>query len=70
MGADRYLGKIINGYAITASGLLAGVHLKGVGSVINYLKSGGENVGKDAFGTSVENYIKNFANYDVSEITS
>lgn len=70
VGADKYLGQNINGYRITASGLLAGAHLKGVGSVINYLKSGGKNVGKDAFGTSVENYIKNFANYDVSEITN
>lgn len=70
VGADKYLGQNINGYIITASGLLAGAHLKGVGSVINYLKSGGKNVGKDAFGTSVENYIKNFANYDVSEITN
>lgn len=70
VGADKYLGKMINGYVITQSGLLAGAHLKGAGSVIEYLKSGGKNVGKDAFGTSVENYIKNFANYDVSEITS
>ena len=70
VGADKYLGQNINGYIITASGLLAGAHLKGVGSVIDYLKSGGKNVGKDAFGTSVENYIKNFANYDVSEITN
>ena len=70
VGANKYLGQNINGYRITASGLLAGAHLKGVGSVINYLKSGGKNVGKDAFGTSVENYIKNFANYDVSEITN
>ena len=70
VGADKYLGQNINGYVITASGLLAGAHLKGVGSVIDYLKTGGKNVGKDAFGTSVENYIKNFANYDVSEITS
>lgn len=70
VGADKYLGQNINGYIITASGLLAGAHLKGVGSVINYLKSGGKNVGKDAFGTSVENYIKNFANYDISEITN
>ena len=70
VGADKYLVQNINGYIITASGLLAGAHLKGVGSVIDYLKSGGKNVGKDAFGTSVENYIKNFANYDVSEITN
>ncbi len=69
VGADKYSGKIINGYKITNSGLLAGAHLKGAGSVIDYLKSGGKNIGKDAFGTSVESYIKKFADYDVSELT-
>ena len=60
---------IINGCKITPSGLLAGAHLKGVGSVMDYLKSEGKNIGKDAFGTSIESYIKQFADYDVSEIT-
>ena len=69
VGADNYLGLIINGFLITPSGLLAGAHLKGVGSVIEYLKSMGKYIGKDAFGTSIESYIKQFANYDVSEIT-
>ena len=69
VGALNYLGLIINGILITPSGLLAGAHLKGAGSVYAYLKSGGKNIGKDAFGTSVESYIKQFANYDVSEIT-
>lgn len=67
-GAHKYLGKIINGIKITESGLLAGAHLKGVGSVLKYLNSNGNNVGKDAFGTSVEEYIKRFAEYNVSEI--
>ncbi len=69
VGALNYLGLIINGILMTPSGLLAGAHLKGAGSVYEYLKSGGKNIGKDAFGTSVESYIKQFANYDVSEIT-
>ena len=69
VGAHNYLGLIINGFLITPSGLLAGAHLKGAGSVIEYLKSGGKCIGKDGFGTSVESYIKQFANYDVSEIT-
>lgn len=69
VGADKYLGKVINGCTITASGLLAGAHLKGAGSVIKYLDSNGLNIPKDGFGTSVENYIRQFANYDVSEIT-
>ena len=69
VGADKYLGKIINGYTITPSGLLAGAHLKGAGSVIKYLKSNGQIVEKDAFGTSVETYLKQFSGYDVSGIT-
>ncbi|MBO5737820.1 hypothetical protein J6R97_00600 [bacterium] len=69
VGADNYLGLIIKDFMITPSGLLAGAHLKGAGSVIQYLKSGGENLLKDGFGTSIESYIKQFANYDVSEIT-
>ena len=69
VGADKYLNSLINGYKITASGLLAGAHLKGAGTVIDYLKSSGKNNAKDAFGTSVEHYMKRFADYDVSEIT-
>lgn len=69
VGADKYSGQIINGYKITPSGLLAGAHLKGAGSVIQYLTSGGKVSPKDAFGTSVESYIKNFAGYDVTPIT-
>lgn len=70
VGADKFLGKYINGYCITHSGLLAGAHLKGAGGVIEYLKSNGSINSKDAFGTSVESYMKNFAGYDVSSICS
>lgn len=70
VGADKYIGLIINGYKITPSGLLAGAHLKGSGAVITYLKSGGKSISKDAFGTSIESYMKQFADYDVSEVIS
>lgn len=69
VGAIKYIGKTINSYVITPSGLLAGAHLKGAGSVIKYLSSGGKDNSKDAYGTSIESYIKGFAGYDVSEIT-
>lgn len=68
VGADKYVGKIINGYMITPSGLLAGAHLKGAGSVIKYLKSNGQIIENDGFGTSVETYIKHFAGYDVQKV--
>ena len=67
-GADKYIGKIINGYTVTASGLLAAAHLKGAGAVRQYLVSSGVINPKDAFGTSVESYLKKFAGYDVSSI--
>ena len=70
VGADKYCGQVIKGYKITPSGLLAGAHLKGAGSVIDYLRSGGECNSKDAFGTSIESYMKKFADYDISEIIS
>ena len=69
-GAHKYLGQMINGYKITESSLLAGAHLKGVGSVLSYLSSNGKVVGKDAFGTSIEEYMKRFADYNVVEIIS
>ena len=69
VGAHNYIGLIINRILITPSGLLAGAHLKGAGSVIEYLKSHGKNITKDAFGTSIESYIEQFAGYDVREIT-
>ena len=69
LGADKYVGKNINNIFITSSGLLAGAHLKGAFSVIKYLETKGVSNSKDAFGTSLESYIKQFANYDVSKIT-
>lgn len=68
-GLDKYLGKTINGNEITASGILAAAHLKGPGNVQEYLKSNGRNNPKDRLNTSVEDYIKKFSGYDVSEIT-
>ena len=70
VGAHNYVGKTINGFVITQSGLLAAAHLKGAGSVIKYLKSNGQIIEKDGFGTSVESYLKKFAGYDVKEICS
>ena len=69
IGADKYIGKEINGVKITQSGLLAAAHLKGPGAVKEYLQSDGKNIPKDAFGTSVESYMKKFEGYDISNVT-
>lgn len=70
VGADKYVGRVINNCLITQSGLLAGAHLKGAGSVAQYLNSNGYKNPQDAFGTSVETYIKKFSGYDVSVLCS
>lgn len=68
LGVKKYIGIFINGYKITNSATLAGAHLKGASSVLVYLKSYGKNILKDGFGTSIEEYMKKFADYDVSRI--
>lgn len=62
----RSVGKRINGVLITESGILAAAHLGGAGNVKKYLRSNGEFSFKDAFGSSIEYYMKKFAGYDTS----
>lgn len=64
----RSVGKRINGIKITESGILAAAHLAGAGSVKKYLRSNGEEGFTDAYGTSIEYYLKKFAGYDTSFI--
>jgi hypothetical protein len=65
---ERSVGKKINGVRITESGILAAAHLAGAGNVKKYLRSGGEERFQDAFGSSVQYYLKEFAGYDTSFI--
>ncbi len=62
----RSVGKRINGIRITESGILAAAHLAGAGSVKKYLRSNGEFEFSDAYGTTIENYMRKFAGYDTS----
>jgi hypothetical protein len=64
----RFAGKNINGVLITESGILAAAHLGGPGSVKRYLRSGGVDGFRDAFGTSLKSYMKKFGGYDTSFI--
>lgn len=64
----RSVGEYINGIEITESGILAAAHLSGAGNVKKYLRSNGVDNKQDAFGTSIETYMKRFAGYDVSSI--
>jgi hypothetical protein len=62
----RSVGKVINGVKITESGILAAAHLSGPGSVKKYLRSGGVTGFSDAFGTTIDYYMKKFGGYDMS----
>ncbi len=59
-----YEGDVINGIEITRSGLLAGSHLTGIGTLKSYLETDGASVTVDGYGTSIEEYLTLFANYD------
>ncbi len=66
----RFEGKLINGVHITESGILAAAHLAGPGNVKKYLRSYGEHGFTDAYGTSIQYYIKKFSGYDTSKVKS
>lgn len=64
----RSVGKEINGIKITESGILAAAHLSGAGNVKKYLRSNGENRFKDAYGSSIQNYLEQFSGFNTSFI--
>ena len=64
----RSEGKRINGIRITESGILAAAHLAGAGNVKKYLRSNGTFQFSDAYGTTIQHYLKKFAGYDTSLI--
>ncbi|MDA7717604.1 peptidoglycan-binding protein LysM [Flavobacteriaceae bacterium] len=63
-----FVGTVINGTKISESGIIAAAHLAGPGNVKKYLRSGGKDDKKDAFGTSISKYIKYFKNFDLSMV--
>jgi hypothetical protein len=66
----RSVGKTINGIEITESGILAAAHLGGAGNVKKFLRSNGKKTFSDAYGSSIQVYLKKFAGYDVSNIVA
>ncbi len=63
---DKYEGKFIRGIRITECGILAGAHLGGAVGVKRFLYSNGRRDGKDANGTKISDYIRDFGDYQVS----
>jgi len=60
-----FVGEIINGVTITKSGLLAGAHLAGCSGVKLYLNTRGAVNNKDINHTSVQDYIRGFAGFEI-----
>jgi hypothetical protein len=65
---EKKVGKKINGVEITESGILAAAHLAGAGNIKQYLRTNGQYRFKDAFGSSMQHYLKHFGGYDTSFI--
>lgn len=65
---EQYDGKIVNGIAITESGILAAAHLGGAGSVKKFFRNNGKKAIRDNYGTSLQSYMKKFGGYDTSFI--
>ncbi|MBR9758466.1 MAG: peptidoglycan-binding protein LysM [Algicola sp.] len=64
----RFTGKTVKGIHITESGILAAAHLAGPGNVKKFLRSHGNYAFSDAFGTTINHYMKKFSGYDTSNI--
>ena len=56
-------------YLLQSLVFLAAAHLAGAGNVKKYLRSDGDFFFKDAFGTTIHNYLKKFSGYDTSSVT-
>lgn len=65
---NRFPGTVINGILITESGMMAAAHLAGPGNVKKYLRSNGAYHVADAYGTTLQDYLINFAGYSVAAI--
>lgn len=65
MDYEHFIGDSIDGVRITKSGMIAASHLGGAGSLQKFLSSKGEINRKDAFGTSISDYLKRFSYYDL-----
>jgi len=65
---DKYEGQVFSGILITESGILAAAHLGGVSSVKKFFRHKGKRYFRDAYGTSIRSYMRDFGGYDTSGI--
>ena len=73
-GLDDYIGTTVDGVEVTASGLLAAVHLVGAGGVLQLfggkkiLRENNDGIPIDGNGTPVTKYLQDMGGYDLSEL--
>ncbi len=67
---EKYEGKVVAGILVTESGILAAAHLGGVGSVKKFFRNNGNRYYKDAYGTSIRTYMRDFGGYETSGIVA
>ncbi len=65
---EFYAGQTINGVRLTKTGMIAAVHLKGIGTdthpgLLQFIRSGGQIDGRDGLNTALSEYLKLFAGY-------
>lgn len=65
---EMFEGYRIRGSFVTESGILAAAHLAGPGNVRKYLRTNGKWDVKDAYGTSIHDYLTRFSGYDISKV--
>ena len=67
---DKYEGRVFSGILVTESGILAAAHLGGAGSVKKFFKHNGKRYFKDAYGTTIQSYLREFGGYETSGIAA
>lgn len=67
---EKYEGQVVSGILVTESGILAAAHLGGAGSVKKFFKHEGKRYFKDAYGTSIRSYMREFGGYETSGIVA
>lgn len=64
---EFYADQTLNGIPLTKTGMIAATHLLGTQKLIDFVKSGGVVSASDANGTTLVDYLKQFAGYDAPE---
>lgn len=68
LGLDKYVGQKMNDIEITESGLVAAIHLVGIGDTKEALEIGDLSSKSDKNGTTAKEYMENFGGYNLNEI--